>query len=159
MDNIKIITVDSKTTKTNKPYKMCTVECNSETRKVNIWSNAPDFANLKEGSVFLGNMKKEGDYWNISFEGQNSAPRASGGFKTAQIEKMVERKETSINKFQDNKEFSIMVASTMSGAVALACAEFKDKTVLDTLDQAVLKWRTFLLANWNIDPKDVPPFN
>jgi hypothetical protein len=70
----------------------------------------------------------------------------------------MERKEGSIAKFQDNKEFSIMVASSMSGAIALACAEYKDKTVLDTLDQAVLKWRQFILDNWNIDPKDIKPF-
>lgn len=158
MDNIKIITVDSKTTKTNKPYKMCTVECNSETRKVNIWSNAPDFANLKEGSVFLGNMKKEGDYWNISFEGQNSAPRASGGFKTAQAKEVVDYKDTKIGKRMDDKDFSIMTSSTMRDAVSLAIAEIKDITTLNTLEQDILKWRQWLLDNWEVDPKSIKPF-
>ena len=158
MENIKITKITSKTTTGGKPYKMCEVEYQGKTERVNIWSNAPDFSNLVEGSIMVGKMTKEGQYWNISFEGQNSAPRGNTGFKTAQIEKMVERKETSIGKFQDSKEFSIKVASTMSGAVALACAEFKDKTVLDTLDQAVLKWRNFLWENWDKDVKDNPPF-
>ena len=158
MENIKITKITSKTTSGGKPYKMCEVEYQGKTERVNIWSNAPDFANLQEGSIMVGKMTKEGQYWNISFGDDKPRGGAGSAFKTAQIETTMARKEGSIAKFQDNKEFSIMVASSMSGAIALACAEYKDKTVLDTLDRAVLKWRQFILDNWNVDPKDIKPF-
>jgi len=154
---IKVLSSVDATAKTGRPYKKLEVFCDGENRKVNIFSNAPDFANIHQGSTLDGTMTKDGNFWNIVFGG-NSAPRASQGFKTAQIEKTMERKEASIGKFQDNKEFSIMVASSMTNAVNLAIAEYRDKTVLDTLDQAVLKWRKFIIDNWNVDPKDYNPF-
>lgn len=157
MEQIKIVKIVSKTTKTQKPYKMCEVEVGGEIRKVNIWSNAPDFANLAEGSILVGKMAMEGQYWNISFNENKPSAGQSGGFKQAQIEKVMDKKNESISKFQDSKEYSIRVASTMSGAVALAVAEFRDKTVLDTLDTAVLKWRKFLWNNWEVDLKDTDP--
>lgn len=77
--------------------------------------------------------------------------------RTASIAEAQERKAENIEKAQNSKEWSIMVASSMSNAVALAVAEYRDKTVLDNLDQAVLKWRKWILDNWNIDPKDIDP--
>ena len=150
----------TKTTKTNKPYKQLTVrEENGTEHKVNIWSDFPDFANVKIGTVIRGKLEPNGQYMNLVSEMQVNKPTGAGGaFKQAQIEKTMEKKNESIGKFQDNKEFSIMVASSMTNAVNLAIAEFKDKTVLDTLDQAVLKWRKFILDNWEVDPKDIKPF-
>jgi hypothetical protein len=159
MENIKVISVLSKTTKTQKPYKTCEVECGGETRKVNIWSNAPDFANIKEGSILVGKMTKEGDYWNISFEGDKPRGGQNYANKEASVTKAMDRKEKSIGRFQDDKEFSIMVSSTMRDAVSLAIAEIKDITTLNTLERDILKWREWLIANWNVDEKDVPPFN
>jgi hypothetical protein len=127
--------------------------------KVNIWSDFPDFANINVGSVLRGKIEPNGQYENIVSETQAKRPTGAGGaYKEKVIGEAMQRKETSIGKFQDSKEFSIKVASTMSGAVALACAEYKDKTVLDTLDKAVLKWREFLWENWDKDVKDNPPF-
>ena len=68
------------------------------------------------------------------------------------------RKEKSISGFQDNKEFSIMIASSMRGAIDLALAEWKDETVLDTLEQSIKKWRHWILDNWSVDPKDIQTF-
>jgi len=79
--------------------------------------------------------------------------------KTASITKAMDRKEKSIGRFQDDKEFSIMVSSTMRDAVQLAIAEIKDITTLNTLEQDILKWRNWLITHWQIDEKDVPPFN
>ena len=48
--NIKVISTGDKTTKTNKPYKSLVVQDESNAEfKVNIWSDFPDFANVKEG--------------------------------------------------------------------------------------------------------------
>lgn len=147
-------------TSTGKPMKRLEVaDTNNTVSKVNIFSDFPHYADLKEGSTIDGEIRKnDKGYDNLYSNEIKPRSGASSGFKTAQIEKAMEHKEQSISKFQDNKEFSIMVASSMSGAIALAIAEYKDKTVLDTLDQAVLKWRRFILDNWNIDPKDIAPF-
>jgi hypothetical protein len=153
----KITEVVDDQTSTGKPMKRLAIE--GVAKKLNIFSDFPHYADIKEGSTIDAEIRKnDKGYDNLysnEIKPRNSAPSA---FKQAQIEQTMARKETSIGKFQDNKEFSIMVASTMSGAVALACAEYKDKTVLDTLDQAVLKWRRFLLDNWSVDPKDIKPF-
>jgi hypothetical protein len=82
----------------------------------------------------------------------------ASGFKQKVIEETMARKEGSIAKFQDNKEWSIMVASSMNKAIDLAIAECKNETVLDTLEQGIKKWRDFIITNWEIDPKDYPPF-
>lgn len=154
MEQIKVLKVASKTTKNAKPYKMLEVEVNGETRKVNIWSNFPDFANIVEGSVITGKMSMDGQYWNISFE--NQAPKSN--FKAQQIEKAVERKEQSISKFQDTKELSIKIASTMNKAVDLAIAEIKDVRTLNTLEADILKWREWLWRNWDVSDTQYPPF-
>lgn len=119
----------------------------------------PNQAELVEGAEITAMIVIDGNYRNLVSATEKPSKGNFGAFKAQQIEKTMERKESSIGKFQDNKEFSIRVASTMSGAVQLAIAEYKDKTVLDTLDQAVLKWRKFLWNNWEVDPKDLDPLN
>jgi len=119
----------------------------------NIGAWAGEFS----GEFFEGELEKsDKGYWKIKKQAKGNP-----NFKTQQIEKIVERKENSISKFQDNKEFSIMVASTMSGAVALAVAEQEgDINMKDTpapLSSSILKWRKFLLDNWNVNPKDLDP--
>ena len=77
--------------------------------------------------------------------------------KEAIIEKAVARKEQSISKFQDNREWSIKVASTINKAVDLAIAEIKDITTLNTLEEDILKWRKWLWNNWLVNPDDIDP--
>ena len=156
---IKVTSSVDKTSKFGKPYKSLEVFCENETRKVNVFSNALDFANIKQGYTINGTMSKNGDYWDISFAGAEK-PRggAGGAFKQAQIEKAQETKAGYIAKAQDNKEQSIKVASTMRMAVDLAIAEYRDKTILDTLDSAVLKWRKWCWENWEVSEKDYAPF-
>jgi len=83
---------------------------------------------------------------------------AGGAYKEKVIGEAMQRKEVSIGKFQDNKEWSIMTASSMNKAIDLAIAEYRDETILDTLEQGIKKWRDFIITNWEIDPKDYPPF-
>lgn len=89
------------------------------------------------------------------------SPKAVAGasFKAKQIDETMQRKEKSIERFQDSKEFSIMVASSMSQAVNLAIAElgqFQTGTV--DLEKLVLKWRDWVIAHWNVDKTDTPAF-
>lgn len=88
----------------------------------------------------------------LNFVKKETAKQAAGAnFKTAQIEKTMERKENSIGKFQDNKEWSIKTASTLGKAVDLAIAEFKEGGYLPDL---ILKWRKFLWNNWEVELGD-----
>lgn len=74
--------------------------------------------------------------------------KGNGAYKTQQIEKSMERKESSITKFQDNKEWSIKVSSTMRDAVLLAIAEGKPEA------DRVLAWRKWLWNNWDVELDD-----
>lgn len=149
MEQIKILKIESKTTKNDKPYKMCEVECQGETRKVNIWSNAPDFANLKEGSIIVGTMVKDGQYWNITFENSNTSPRGSQGFKTAQIKETMDIKRQDIARSQENKENSIKIASTIRMAVDIATSLTVDQWHSTTMEEEIRHWRSWLWQQWD----------
>lgn len=161
MENITVIATGDKTTKTNKPYKSLTVrQENGTEHKVNIWSDFPNFANVTIGTVIRGKIEPNGKYMNLISELQSSKPTGAGGaFKTAQAKEVIDYKQTGIAKSQDNKEHSIKVASTMRMAVDLAIAEYADKTVLDTLDQSIEKWRRYCWERWDFDEaKNSNPF-
>lgn len=161
MEKIKILKIANKTTKNAKPYKMCEVECGGEIRKVNIWSNFPDFANLQEGSIVMGKMTLDGAYWNIAYEGQEKRPGGqSGAYKSHLIEKAQENKAQYIAKAQNNKEASIKVSSTMRDAVLLTIAEKGDGVLSsEDMQEAIERWRAWLWTHWDKEEKDYPPFN
>lgn len=156
---IKVLSSVDKTAKTGRPYKALEVFVDNETRKVNIFSNAPDFANIHQGSTILGTMVKDGNFWNISFEGVTPRNSAPGAFKTAQVKEVMNIKRQDIARSQENKDWSIRVSSTMRDAVQLAVAEYTiNKQNLDRLDECILKWRKWLLENWEVNEKDYNPF-
>lgn len=123
---------------------------NGETFKVSAWKGEFDEKIEWEGDL----EKNDKGYWKLV------SPKAVAGanFKTAQTEKLMDRKEQSIGRFQDDKEWSIMVSSTMRDAVQLAISEIKDIKTLNTLEQDILKWRNWLIENWDVQRTDKPPF-
>lgn len=160
MESIKVLKIASKETKTGKPYKMCEVECSGEVRKVNIWSNAPDFANIQEGSLIMGKMTLDGQYWNISF-GEAEKPRGGGGgaFKQAQIEKTMDIKRQDIAKSQENKELGIKTSSTIRMAVDIATSLTQDKWQSTTMQEEIRFWREWLWTEWDNTGSDtMKPF-
>lgn len=101
-----------------------------------------------------GELKQNGNYYNLQ-----SPKQASGGaFKSRETERLMDKKETSIRGFQDSKEYAVRTASTMSGAVAMAVAQFTNKNDLNTLEELVEKYRRFLWDHWQ-DTDKFPPFN
>lgn len=123
---------------------------NGELFKVSAWAGEFDGKEEWDGEL----VKNEKGYWKLV----TKKAVAGANFKQAQVEKSMERKEGSIAKFQDNKEWSIKVASTMGKAVDLAIAEYTiNKQSLDRLDECVLKWRKWLWNNWNVDLQDTDP--
>lgn len=158
--NLKITKTTDKITKTNKPYKALEVTDEQGTsHQVNIFSDFPDFANLTVDSVIRGKLEKNGQYENLVSETISKGRAGNPAFKTQQIEKVMERKEASISNFQDNKELSIKMASTMRMAVDLATAEYTmNKGSFDKLEELVPKWREFCWNMWNVEPTQYKPF-
>ena len=160
MENITVLSTGDATTKTQRPYKKLTVKNEKgEEHKVNIFSDFPDFANIKAGSVIRAKLEPNGQYMNLIHEAQTKPQgEARGAFKQAQIEKAQEHKAEFIAKAQDNKEWGIKVASTMNKAIDLAIAEYtKNPTSLFNLEECVLKWRKWIWNNWNVELKDTDP--
>lgn len=81
--------------------------------------------------------------------------QSNTAFKTAQMEKVMDRKEQSIGKFQDTKDWSIKTSSTMRDAVLLTIAEKGDIPMRDEeLGQMVVKWRKFLWNHFDVNLED-----
>ena len=160
MENITVISTGDKITKTNKPYKSLTVrQENGAEHKVNIWSDFPNFANVTIGTVIRGKIEPNGKYMNLISELQAKAPSGQNqAFKQAQIKETMDIKRQDIQKSQENKEQSIKIASTMRMAVDLAIAEYGDKTVLNTLEQSIKKWRAYCWENWDASDQDFQAF-
>jgi hypothetical protein len=89
---------------------------------------------------------------------KNAQSVAGGAYKTAQVEKLMDKKSDSIATAQNNKENGIRVASTMSGAVTLAVAQFKSEpNDLRTLEELVEYYRRYLWLEWE-NVNHLPPF-
>lgn len=109
----------------------------STTVKANLWTS-------KAGKRYLFAPKPQG--------GSNK------GVKSQVIEKAMERKETSIGKFQDNKELGIKISATMRDAVLCAIAEHSKPNNIETLESLISKWRKILWFEWD-KHTEFPPFN
>ena len=159
MAEIKVLSVNDKIAKTGRPYKALEVESEGTPYKVNVFSSAPDFANINIGSVLNGSLVKDGNFWNISFP-ETEKPRygASGGFKTALIEKAMDTKRQDISKFQDNKELSIKMASTLRMATDVAIALTPDQRE-GTMQETIRFWREWFWLEWEkTTSEEMPPF-
>lgn len=126
------------------------VDSQGERFKVSAW--AGEFEGKEEIECTL--EKNDKGYWKLL------TPKkvAGANFKANQINETMQRKETSIKGFQDSKEWSIMTASSMNKAIDLAIAEIKDIKTLNTLEQDILKWREWIINNWEIEPTAKKPF-
>jgi len=79
--------------------------------------------------------------------------------KSAQIEKVMEKKEASITHFQDNKETSIKIASTMRMAVDIATSLTVDQWQSTTMQEEIQFWREWCWKQWDkVGSNDMPPF-
>src|SRR3990167_4532288 len=131
---------------------------NTSINKVNKKGEVfPNFDEISNGGSVKGNLwqSPQGKYYLFAPKLNAGANKASGGYKTQVIEKAMERKDASIGKFQDNKEQSIKISSTMRDAVLLTIAE-KGDGVMTAEDMAenIIKWRKWLVNHW--EDADIP---
>jgi hypothetical protein len=133
-----------------KPFVEATLtDDNGDEFKVSAWNG--EFNDVNEVELEL--EKNDKGYWRIRRPKMDKPNFMKA--KEAVIEKAVARKEQSIHKFQDNKDWAIKVASSMNKAIDLAIAEYtKNPNSLFNLDECIKKWRKWVWDNWNVDLQD-----
>lgn len=158
----KIDWLEKATTSTGKAYAKITLEGHAD-KKISIWSDFPNFANLMPGQEIVGELKQnDKGYWNVYPPRAENSPK-TGGNRMGMMKEVMAEKSQPIRQSQANKELGIKVASTMNSAVQIALAMIKDdKTVIWTdglVKDEIRKWREFLWLEWDKEEKDFPPFN
>lgn len=88
--------------------------------------------------------------------------RGNGGaYKAKMIEETMQKKEASIGRFQDSKEFSIKVSSTFRAAVDSALEEYRASANISLARPDVTalfrKWREFYWNEFDVIETDYPP--
>lgn len=155
--------LENKQTKTGKPFKI--VSLKDESGKVTEGVSAFDFKfpaldTLTPGATIEGEIQIDGTYKNLMSELKPPAFAQKGSaFKEKVMNEAMARKETSIAKSQDNKEYGIKVASTMNKAVELAIAENGQDADNQRYKDSILMWREWLWNNWDVTDNQYPPFN
>ena len=160
--NYQVLVAEPKVSqKTGKSYKKIAIQAPEGNRiDVNIFPDFPDYANIAPGSDIRGALEQRGEYWNIVSETQGKGRfGASGGFKTAQIEKVMDIKRQDIAKSQENKENSIKVASTIRMAVDIATSLTPEQWQSTTMQEEIRFWREWLWLEWDkTGSQEMPPF-
>lgn len=150
----------NKTTTTGKSYHKVSLEDESgqATKNVSIWQDFPNFQSITFQSEVVGDLvpAKDPKYGPTLYPPRSNA---SGGTTRASgaITKAMDRKESSIGKFQENKEESIKISSTMRDAVLLTIAQGITGLDEDVIQTKIERWREYLWHSWN-DPEKYPPF-
>lgn len=134
--------------KNGKPWKITSLTLKDE--HGNTIDKVDTFDPVMNGETVEGEITES--QYGKNFKKMTPKAVAGANFKTQQMEKVIERKEQSITKFQDSKEQSIKLASSMSGAINLAIAEQNPSP------ENVIKWRKWILNSWDIDPTDLNAF-
>lgn len=165
----KIETVALKTGRVKKSASL-KEEGGVEHHNVTIWSSWPNFANLDVGQRVDGNIEvtQNGQYTNKTLQhGMNPngtykpTPNGSNFANKGGIKQAQERKETMIEKAQDNKELGIKISSTMRMAVDIVVANIAMQPnvaidpVRDTekVQNGIRNWRKWLWQEWENYPK------
>lgn len=149
--------LEEKTTSTGKKKYDLTLdsEDGKQTSGITMWDSFPEFATLKPGSVISGDIvtKQNGQYTNVTiFPPKVVSPVKTGGFGGAKV--AMQEKAKNIEKAQGRKEDSIQISSTARDATILTTAELNGKTEQE-IKEIWLKWRNWLIANWDVDERDL----
>lgn len=126
------------------------------TEGVTIWGSFPEFSGLMMGHMVEGEIevKKNGQYTNKTLNPIRKPldPPQFIKNKQAGITQAMEKKETSIKNFQENKEWSIIQAASFRDATLLTVAEAQKGDI--EFEFVWLRWRQWLAQNWELDQKN-----
>lgn len=114
------------------------------------------FETVSPGMELEGKIVKN-DKGYLNFVKKLEAPefiKKGSAYKEQVMEKTMARKEESISKFQDNKEWSIKVSSTMNKAIELAIAQKDEIPPTETMQDTIIYWRKWIWNHWDVELGD-----
>ena len=142
----KINWLEIKTGKSGKQYMVMHLldEAGKETQNVSTFNLEYTLSQEIEGQIVQnGNFKN----WKPKLDPPQFIKNNSA-YKEKIMNETIARKEGSITKFQNNKEWSIKVASSMNKAIDLAISED------NATPECILKWRKWIWNNWEVSLDD-----
>lgn len=148
MQTLKVEWVENATASNGNPFKKLSIRDGvGKTYNVNIFSDFLDFANIQPGSTIVGNLVKQGKFWNIVTE-SFQAPRRPYKPKpsTDPIVKVMERKELSINGNMDRKEEGIRLSGSQRDAVLVTTAMGIEGESPEEVKRKLTYWRNYFLS-------------
>lgn len=124
---------------------------------VNIFSDFPHYADIEKGSKIDGEIRKNDKGYDNLYS--NEIKPRGGVYRPPQvaIKEAMEKKEASISHFQDTKEQSIKLASTIRMAVDIATSLTPEQWQSTTMQEEIRFWREWLWLEWDNTGK-MPPF-
>ena len=156
---MKIIKIEIKQASNGNNYKQISLdEKKNDKDRFNVFQDHTMYEELVVGYPLDPNMLTfDGKYLNLTDPDKGIKRPYTGKKSNASITKAMERKEQSIEKFADKKEFSIMVSGTARDATLILTTLFP---IHDTgnWQEKWLEIRQWLLENHEVDPQDIPPF-
>jgi hypothetical protein len=158
--NYKIISLEKKETSTGKPMLKASIvdETGEKHEGVAIWSDFPNFANLKVGEMVVGDLqvKQNGQYTNKSLS--YPKPTKTQGF-TRNIEKNIEKKQEGIRESQEHRDNSVRTSATARDATLIVTTFYGGHKLTDEqIKDKWLKWRRWLWFAFEEEIKNYPPF-
>lgn len=157
METLIVKKVEELTTAKGAPYKKVDVQKADGVMVSGVSAFSfkyPNLAELVEGATVTAMIVIDGNYKNLVSAIEKPRGGAPSAFKTAQIEKVMDKKNESIGKFQDNKELSIKIASTMRMAVDIATSMKPEQWQATTMQEEIRFWRAWCYDEWDAPNKN-----
>lgn len=123
----------------------------------------PNWEEIAPGRDVEGNpwqSKTNGKWYLFAPEPEKTYNKAKWQPKGAEVAKAQEVKGQMIAQAQDNKNGSIKISSTARDATLLTIAEIQNNPEhATTFEDTWLKWREWLLDNYEVEEMSRPPFS
>ena len=153
----------------NPDWKILTLDDNgTEIRDVSVnrvnkkGETFPNFDEITNAGTVEGELWKSDAGKNYLFAPKPQKAGNGGAFKTMQMEKTMGIKAEHIAHAQDEKAYSIKVASTFTAAWNTAVAEWQEQrrtspSTAQTLEALFEKWREWYWLRFDVNETDYPP--
>src|SRR6267142_1504507 len=138
-----ILKNESKQSAKGNAYQMVTLKGEDG---IHVEASTFDLAGKATNETIEGEIVVNGKYTNFKLA-MPPRPSFMGSKGGASMTKAMDRKETSINSFQENKEVSIKLSGSMRDAVIIVTARGISDLIPSEIQSEILKWRNWLLAN------------
>ncbi len=144
-----IIKLETKTTKIGNIISADLQDFNGTiTDKVSIFPTFPNFTSLKVGSEVMGQItvKVNGQYTNKTLNEEKTSGYASGGARSVNMNKLMDKKAENIEKAQERKNDSIAFFNATNSAIEMV-KQFHGDT--SDIQSDIKHWRDWFLSEWH----------